>query len=281
MDPFVTFAKQFRLAGNVRLSTCPVCGGEEIGEIWRLPQNRLEQTVYLDAPGSPMHKTYLNYLPTLQVPQQIYKFDICSDCHSVFLNPKSDDQASYKKDVSKIASYRKRGPDEFRTHVNSYYSMFPTDTRFIVDAACGAGQALFLIKQDRSEIRSLGLELSAPSVEFMIDELGLDAAVADLDLEDLDVHVPPGAVDFIIFQEAFEHVRKPLAVMRKLVRMLRPGGRLHFTAQFYGDNPLQIRVGEPIYIDDFGLNYVVEQLGVTLLDLKKDIKMRATVEKPG
>ena len=73
----------------------------------------------------------------------------------------------------------------------------------------------------------------------------------------------------------------PAGPKETLVRMLRPGGRIHFTAQYYGDNPLQIRVGEPIYVNNVGLNYVVEALGVKLIELKKDIKMRATVEKPG
>jgi SAM-dependent methyltransferase len=280
VDPYVRFRDYFKIAGSLHLTACPVCDGAEIGEIWRLPQNRLAQTVYLDAPGSLMHKTYLNYLPTLQVPQRIFKFDICDRCESIFLNPKTDDQASYTTDASKVNSFRTRGPEEFRTHVNSYYSMLPENTKLVVDAACGAGQALCLMKQDRPEINSIGLELSTPSVEFMNGELGLTAHLADLDRDDLDPYVAPGTVDFVIFQEAFEHVRQPLVVMRKLVRMLRPGGRIHFTAQYYGDNPLQIRVGEPIYVNNVGLNYVVEALGVDLVDMKKDIKIRATVEKP-
>jgi hypothetical protein len=68
--------------------------------------------------------------------------------------------------------------------------------------------------------------------------------------------------------------------MHKLVEMLKPGGRIHFTAQYWGDNPLQIRVGEPIYINQCGFDYTLKTLGLELVELKKDIKIRATVEKP-
>jgi hypothetical protein len=65
-----------------------------------------------------------------------------------------------------------------------------------------------------------------------------------------------------------------------MVRMLRPGGRIHVTAQYFGpENGLQIRVGEPIYIDRYGLDWVVDQLDAKLVELKADIKYRVTLEK--
>jgi len=81
-------------------------------------------------------------------------------------------------------------------------------------------------------------------------------------------------------QEAYEHVRSPIVLMKKMARMLRPGGRLWLTAQYWGDNELQIRVGEPIYINDVGFDYTLEQCGLKLVSLKKDIKIRALLEKP-
>ena len=280
MDALQRFSNNFKLVGSVELDACPVCGSGEIGELWRLPQNRLKVTAYLNAPDSAMNGTYLQYLPTLEVPQQIFKFDVCGDCESIFLNPKSDDQAIYARDDSKVKSFRSKGPDEFKGAVSTYMRLMAPDAESVVDAACGAGQSLFIMRQQRSELKMLGLELSKPSVDFMNEELGIEARAVDLDHDDLTGIVPSGSVDFIIFQEAFEHVRSPVVVMRKLVDMLRPGGRIHFTAQFYGDNPLQIRVGEPIYINDVGFNYVIEQLGVDVVEMKKDIKIRATIAKP-
>ncbi len=125
----------------------------------------------------------------------------------------------------------------------------------------------------------MGLELSKPSVDF-IRSMGIEASVVDLDLEELDSVAAPGSVDFILFYEAFEHVRDPLTVLKKLMRLLRSGGRLHFSAQYYGpQSPLQIRVGEPIYIDRHGLDWVVSQLDAEIHDLAINTKFRVTLQK--
>lgn len=278
-DPFQTFKSYFSLAGSVRLSACPVCEGRKIAQIWRLPQSRLDGKTYLSAPGSAHHNTYLDYLPLLKVPQEIYGFDMCADCHSIFRNPKDDDQETYKRDTSKVRSFKEHGVEPFRGSAEMYAAWFPENTRFVVDAACGSGQILAIYKDKYPNLKLFGLELSAPSVEWM-KELGIEAAVADLDLDDLDRYVAPGTVDFIVFNEAFEHVRSPVHVLKKMFRMLRPGGRIHFTAQYFGpENGLQIRVGEPIYIDRYGLDWVIAQVDAELIDLKADIKFRVTLEK--
>src|SRR5262245_24444017 len=100
------FPEHFRLAGSMLLDRCPVCGGAELGRLWQLPQSRLGAPTHLNSPGSPFHDFYLDHLPLLKVPQQIFIFDICRFCHSVFRNPKDDDQASYRKDTSKVASFK-------------------------------------------------------------------------------------------------------------------------------------------------------------------------------
>ena len=74
--------------------------------------------------------------------------------------------------------------------------------------------------------------------------------------------------------------RFPLTALKKLVRMLRSGGRLHFTAQYYGaESSLPVRVGEPIYIDRHGLDWVVSQIDARVHALRIDTKFRVTLEK--
>jgi SAM-dependent methyltransferase len=149
----------------------------------------------------------------------------------------------------------------------------------VVDAACGAGQALALLNERHPTLKLIGLELSRPSVDF-IRSLGIEASVVDLDLEELDSIIAPDSVDFILFYEAFEHVRQPVTVLKKLVRLLRSGGRLHFSAQYYGpESSLQVRVGEPIYLDRHGLDWVVSQLDAGIHDLTIDTKFRVTLQK--
>jgi SAM-dependent methyltransferase len=278
-DPFKTFGNYFKLHGSITSTSCPVCESSEIASLWRLPQSLLEGETFLHAPGRSHHNTYLDFLPLLRVPQEIFGFDLCAICHSIFLNPKSDDQARYKRDVSKVASFKKEGVKPFFSGASTCEGHFPSNCRFVVDAACGAGQVLAILRERHPDLRLFGMELSEPSVEW-INTLGIPAAAVDLDFDDFDKFVGPGEVDFIVFIEAFEHVRRPMRVLRKLYRMLRPGGRMHFTAQYFGpENNLQIRVGEPIYIDRHGLDWVVAQLGARVIEIQADIKFRVTLEK--
>jgi len=278
-DPLETFAGAFKLVGAIPLDRCPVCESPSIARLWQFPQTRLDRATTLKSPGSRFDGFYLDYLPMLTVPQEIFAFDICRDCHSVFRNPKDDDHRQYLDDASKVAAYRAAGLEPFRGQARRYEGMFPRGAKFVVDAACGGGQVLAAFRERNPNLKLLGLDLSKPSVDF-INSLGIPARQCDLDLDDLDAVAPPGSVDFIVFYEAFEHVRQPLKVLKKLVRALRPGGRLHFTAQYYGpQNQLQIRVGEPIYIDRDGLDWVLSQLDVRLYDLVVNIKFRVTIEK--
>ena len=83
-----------------------------------------------------------------------------------------------------------------------------------------------------------------------------------------------------MFNEGFEHVRRPVGVLRKLTRMLRRGGRLHFSAQYYGPkSSLPVRVGEPIYIDRHGLDWIVSQLDARIYALAIDTKFYVTLQR--
>jgi SAM-dependent methyltransferase len=278
-NPLEEFRESFTLSGTVVLDRCPVCEGRDIARLWQLPQSALGAPTSLSSPGSKCHGYSLDHLPLLTTPQQVFAFDVCRHCHSIFRNPKDDDQAIYRQDRSKISTFKATGTVPFAGLVSRCEKAFPQGTRTVVDAACGAGQALALLRARHPEFELRGLELSRPSVDF-IREMGIEAAVVDLDLDDLDHLIEPGSVDFIIFYEAFEHVRKPLVVLRRLVRLLRSGGRLHFSAQYHGPrSSLPIRVGEPIYLDRHGLDWVLSQLDASLHELVIDTKFRVTLER--
>lgn len=278
-DPLDFFRDNFTMAGTVALDRCPVCDGAEIGRLWQLPQSHLGAPTHLNSPGSPFDGYYLDHLPLLKVPQQVFVFDICRFCHSVFRNPKDDDQAVYRQDGSKVASFKAQGTAPFTGIVDRCRKYFPRHTKVVVDAACGAGQVLALLRDQVPDLRLIGLELSEPSVRYMVS-LGLEAALVDLDVDDLDTVLAPGTVDFVVFYEAFEHVRRPVMVLKKLLRLLRSGGRLHFSAQYYGpESSLQVRVGEPIYLDRHGLDWIVSVLDVRVHALSIDTKFRVTLEK--
>ncbi len=124
-DPLETFCENFPVAGTIALDRCPVCDSLEIGRLWQLPQSRLGATTHLNSPGSPFHGFYLDYLPMLTVPQQVFVFDMCRFCHSIFRNPKDDDQGAYARDTSKVASFKAVGRRLLPASPRSARSTFP------------------------------------------------------------------------------------------------------------------------------------------------------------
>lgn len=94
----------------------------------------------------------------------------------------------------------------------------PRDT--VLDFGCGGG---FMLARLTCGVR-LGVEVNPVAREEAARQ-GL-AAHASLD------EVPPGSVDVIISNHALEHVEDPLAELRKMRRILRPGGRLVIVTPF-------------------------------------------------
>ena len=94
------------------------------------------------------------------------------------------------------------------------------------------------------------------------------SAVLDLDSQSLDSIVTPGSVDALFFCDAFQHVDRPLEVIRKLLRTLRPGGRLFFTVPRYGSD-VQAAPGpdDPIYVAADLVDQLSQRLGCRVADV--------------
>ena len=257
---------EIKTYGSVLKKTCPVCDSAAIEPVWRIPMTQID-------PPATLFGGYFNLVPTLKTPFQIYGFDLCRDCESVFLNPDNPRDgmiASYKKSTHYLV--KMKNESEWRGYEERYRDMakyFPAGATSLVDAACGMGQILFLARKDTRQgwRKTVGLELSEAYVANM-RENGIDAHVFDLDRDDHRPLVGSGTADFVSFFEAFEHVASPLTALRKLLDILRPGGRVYFSAQRYGtDVKLAVRPGEPIYIGRKLLDSLPQRLGCKLVDV--------------
>ena len=213
---------------------------------------------------------YFNQIPTLQVPSIVFCFDFCEGCESIFLSPvPSRLKESYRTTDHYIR--KMQSPAEWRDYEEIYGSFvrwIPKDATIMIDAACGIGQYLHLVRKRGGHEwkRLIGLELAEKYVEHMRAE-GFEAHAFDIDTDDIGKIAPPDSVDFICFCEAFEHVDRPLDALRKLLTVLRPGGRLFFTAQRYGrDVQAAVRPGEPIYIGEKVMNELPRRLNCRILD---------------
>lgn len=264
-----TFAGQalaMRPYGGVFKACCPICGSRDTFGAWKIPMTRLD-------PPMTLFGGYFNQVPTLQSPFEVFGFDFCRGCESVFLNPdipREQHIRAYIDSTSYIPKMAK--PEEWRGYEERYADtkrFAPAGAKVLVDAGCGYGQILFLAQRDKAAgwQRAVGLELSAGYVKNM-REHGIEAHQFDLDRDDHRPIVPPGSADIVSFFEAFEHVERPLGTLARLLDMLRPGGRLYFTAQRYGaDVKLAIRPGEPIYIGPKVVEAMPRLLPCTLHDV--------------
>jgi len=254
----------YSVYGNRQLSACPVCHGTDTVALWRMPMANLKESISLFG-------GYFNQVPTLQVPGIVFCFDFCHGCESIFLNPVP---ASQKEQYRNTDHYVRKMQSEaewqgYEDVYNTFAKWIPPRATVMMDAACGIGQYLHVARKRGTHAwrRLVGLELADKYVEHMREE-GFEAYAFDIDNDDLLAHVEPDSIDFITFCEAFEHVEHPLDALRKLIAVLRPGGRLYFTAQRYGrDVQAAVRPGEPIYIGERVVDQMPERLGCRIVDL--------------
>lgn len=252
----------YSVFGDQQLTECPVCHSADITPLWRMPATTLAEPIQVFG-------GYFNQIPTLQIPGILFCFDFCHACESIFLNPvPSQQKHGYRTTDHYIRKMQTTA--EWRDYEQMYDSIarwIPAKATVMIDAACGIGQYLHIARRHEKHRwkRMIGLELAEKYVEHMRSE-GLEAYVFDIDNDDLLAVVPLNSVDFIFFCEAFEHVERPLDALRKLLAVLRPGGRLYFTAQRYGhDVQAAVRPGEPIYIGEKFVDELPQRLGCRIV----------------
>lgn len=263
-DPIASGGRLFSMAGDQQLTTCPVCHSKHIEPLWRMPATTLPEPIQVFG-------GYFDQIPTLQVPAVLYGFDFCNGCESIFLNPvPSHQKEGYRKTDHYIRKMQTAA--EWKGYEDAYDRFarwIPANATVMVDAACGVGQYLEVARQRKTHgwKRLVGLELAEKYVAHMRAQ-GLEAHVFDVDNDDLLAILGPDSVDFISFCEAFEHVERPLDALRKLLAVLRPGGRLFFTAQRYGEDvQAAVRPGEPIYIGPRVVNDLPRHLGCRIVNM--------------
>lgn len=260
----------FSIYGDRHLSRCPVCEGSDTMDLWRIPMSRLPEPLSIFG-GS------FTQLPTRETPAPIACYDFCRSCHTVFLNPvPANSKERFRRSTYFVTKMAKES--EWRGYeriFDLFAPAIPEGAKVMLDAACGVGQYLRLA-QKRSPgrwKRLIGLDLSNGYVEDMRRH-GIEAHAFDLDSDDIDKVVGQDQVDFITFCEAVEQVDHPLRVLRKLVRVLKPRGRLFFTAQRYGSDARgPVRPAEQIYLGAKGIEQLTLRLGCRVVGMS-DSNMR-------
>jgi len=101
------------------------------------------------------------------------------------------------------------------------------DTGRFYDVGCGGG---FLVEVAAERgWQAEGLEVSSSAVEFGCAR-GLSLHCGTLD----EVRPEEGVHDLVMMMEVIEHVREPVALLRQVAALLRPGGALYMTTPNWG-----------------------------------------------
>ena len=255
------------ISGIHRRSHCPVCGSTEIDVgYWRIPFTRLKEPVIIR--GTPFAD-----VPALDATRRC-DCDRCRTCKAVYVNPVGGMGHGPGDAAIRFAAATDCGP--YYEHIAEH---FPTQATVLVDAACGGGELLDLAqqRQDRPWKRLVGLEICEAYVSHMHDN-GHEAHCVDL--HELDIPSLVGKVDFVIFTGSLEHMRDAGEVMRRLVKLLRRGGRMFFSAQALG-GILPIRPGETIYLHRDTIDYLCDKLEVAPIVIQDNgARYHVVVEKP-
>jgi SAM-dependent methyltransferase len=100
----------------------------------------------------------------------------------------------------------------------------------VVDLGCGSGNLLFW--GGLRATRAIGFDASFGAVRFCVDQRG-DRPASFAQALGGALPLAESVADLVLLVEVIEHLTEPDAVLREILRVLRPGGRLFLTTPNY------------------------------------------------
>ncbi|RKE22427.1 class I SAM-dependent methyltransferase [Streptomyces sp. TLI_171] len=193
--------------------------------------------------------------------------------------PPADDPAAHSRELAetraffaeRAARWDSKYPDDSPRYAAAIADTGLTTGQFVLDAGCGTGRALPLL---RAAVGPTGTVLGVDLTPEMLDRAAVHRPHAALVRADCcRLPLPDAVVDLVFGAGLISHLPGPAAGLRELARVTRPGGRL---ALFHplGRAALAARQGRQITPDDLRarehLHPLLTAAGWTLLSYTDD-----------
>lgn len=163
---------------------------------------------------------------------QVNRVVECRKCGLMYSNPRirpadQDMIKDYDPDLTKdVQAYDPGRFDKERMQVRDYddtrrylAGLYPKRGR-LLEVGCGMGFLLKAFADDGWE--AIGVEPDRGFCQFIQQRHGLEALPTILE----ESGIPDGSIDVVVLLHVIEHVPDPLATLRTIYRVLKPGGHL-------------------------------------------------------
>jgi 2-polyprenyl-3-methyl-5-hydroxy-6-metoxy-1,4-benzoquinol methylase len=146
----------------------------------------------------------------------------CRNCHLIYVNPvekagRINGCYSQRKSAEDIIVQRSRihATKSQVQLIKNYYS-----GASLLDVGCGEG--FFLFNASKAGYIARGIELSQNAAEYAKKEFGLDIEARAFE----ELQLSENQFDVVTLWTVLEHVSQPLTILKKVHRILKPGGLL-------------------------------------------------------
>lgn len=196
----------------------------------------------------------------------------CTGCALVYVSPRLDAAALHAHYNSNESSRTQYYLDVEKADRRSFAEMMEVAERFLptkgrlLDVGPNIGTCLVVARERGWEVS--GIEINADAARYCREDRGLDVSAGTLD----DGTFPEKTFDAVVMADVIEHLPDPMAVLRHVVRVMKPGGIVLISTPDIGGwaaRLLQVKPREHIvYFDPVTMAAMLEKVSLDVVRIE-------------